>query len=95
MSNTRCAVIAALFIALFSAAFPIGCATRSGGLRNMTGVSRYFDKDVNRVWDAVTQAAEGIRIETKDKESGVLTTQWVKGWSTKRTTGLVLEGQWQ
>lgn len=95
MSNTRCAVIAALFIALFSAAFPIGCATGGGGLRNMTGVSRYFDKDVNRVWDAATQAAEGIRIETKDKESGVLTTQWVKGWSTKRTTGLVLEGQWQ
>ena len=61
----------------------------------MTGVSRYFDKDVNMVWGAVTQAVEGIHIEAKDKKIGVLTTQWVKGWSTKKTTGLLSEGQWQ
>src|SRR5574341_2351956 len=94
ISNTRYTIMVALFIALFFAV-SIGCATRGGGLRNMTGVSRYFDKDVNTVWDAITQAVEGGRIKTKDKGSGVVTTQWVKGWSTKKTTGLLLEGQWQ
>ena len=41
------------------------------------------------------QAAEGMPIKTKDKEKGVLETQWIKGWSKIRTSGLVLEGRWQ
>lgn len=61
----------------------------------MAAVSGYFDSDKNAVWDAVLLSAEGIPIEIKDKENGFLKTQWVKGWSTKRTSGLLLEGRWQ
>lgn len=71
-----------------------GCAS-TGGLRNMAAVSKYFDKDTDVVWEAVLQAAEGLPIKTKDKGKGVLETQWIKGWSTTKTTGLLLEGQWQ
>lgn len=72
----------------------VGCAS-TGGLRNMTAVSRYFDNDTDVVWDAVLQAAEGLPVKTKDKGNGVLETQWIKGWSKMKTTGLLLEGQWQ
>ncbi|MEB2308917.1 MAG: outer membrane protein assembly factor BamC [Candidatus Brocadiaceae bacterium] len=72
-----------------------GCATRHFSLRNMTDVSRYFNKDKNTVWDAVTQALAGIPIETTDMEQGLLKTQWVKGWLAKKTTGLLTEGEWQ
>ena len=82
------------YIALFTAVFT-GCATKSWGLRNMAAVSRYFDRDVNTVWDAITQTVEGIPLEIKDKEKGFLKTQWVKGWSSRKTTGIFLEGQWQ
>lgn len=71
-----------------------GCASM-GGLRNMTAVSKYFDKNTDVVWNAALQAAEGLPIKTKDKGKMVLETQWIKGWSKTRTTGLVLEGQWQ
>lgn len=60
----------------------------------MSAVSRYFDKDVNAVWDAAMQVIEGIRVKTVDEEKGIIKTQWVKGWSG-RTTGSLLEGQWQ
>jgi hypothetical protein len=94
-SNTAyCVIIIMLSIALFTTNF-IGCATGSWGLRNMATVSRYFDRDANTVWNAVIQSLEGIPIEAKDKEDGFLRTQWVKGWSTKKTTGLFLEGSWQ
>ncbi|GAB64186.1 conserved hypothetical protein [Candidatus Jettenia caeni] len=61
----------------------------------MSAVSRYFDKDVNTVWDAAMQVIEGIRVKAVDKEKGIIRTQWVKGWSRRRTTGVLLEGQWQ
>ncbi len=61
----------------------------------MASVSRYFDRDKNIIWDAVIQSIEGIPIEINDKENGFLKTQWVKGWSTKRSSGLLLEGRWQ
>ena len=86
--------ITLLCIALFTA-FLAGCATGSLGVRNMSAVSRYFDKDVNAVWDAVIQTAEGIPIEVQDKGKGSIKTQWIRGWSTTRTTGVLLEGQWQ
>ena len=41
------------------------------------------------------QSAEGIPVEMKDRGKGVLRTQWVKGWSTNKTTGLLLEGDWK
>lgn len=72
-----------------------GCATRSWSHRNMASVSRYFDRDKNTVWNAILQTIEGIPIEINDKENGFLTTQWVKGWSTKKASGLLLEGRWQ
>ena len=71
-----------------------GCAG-TGGLRNMSSVSKYFDNNTDVVWEAVLQAAEGMPIKTKDTEKGVLETQWIKGWSNIRTSGLVLEGRWQ
>ncbi len=72
----------------------MGCAS-TGGLRNMSAVSKYFDNNTDVVWEAVLQAAEGMPIKTKDKEKGILETQWIKGWSKTRTSGLVLEGRWQ
>ena len=86
--------ITSLYIALFTVVLT-GCATKSWGLRNMAAVSRYFDRDVNTVWDALTQTVEGIPLEIKDEEKGFLKTQWVKGWSSRKTTGIFLEGQWQ
>ena len=83
-------LIIALFIAILT-----GCATSNWGHRNMTGVSSYFDKDAKPVWDAAIQAAEGIPMEVKDMEKGILRTHWVKGWSKTKTTGILLEGQWQ
>ena len=71
-----------------------GCAG-TGGLRNMSAVSKYFDKNTDVVWEAVLQAAEGMPIKTKNKEKGILETSWVKGWSKTRVSGLVLEGRWQ
>lgn len=87
-------IILLLSIVLVTASFA-GCATRSWSHRNMATVSEYFDSDKNAVWDAVLLSAEGIPIEIKDKENGFLKTQWVKGWSTKKASGLVLEGRWQ
>ncbi len=78
----------------FIAAVFTGCAS-TGGLRNMSAVSKYFDNSTDVVWEAALQAAEGMPIKTKDKGKGVLETQWIKGWSKTRATGLVLEGQWQ
>ncbi|MBF8276078.1 MAG: hypothetical protein HW390_1151 [Candidatus Brocadiaceae bacterium] len=78
----------------FLAAVFTGCAG-TGGLRNMSSVSKYFDNNADVVWEAVLQAAEGMPIKTKDKEKGILETQWIKGWSKTRTSGLVLEGRWQ
>lgn len=86
-------VMALLCMAFVTAIFT-GCAS-TGGLRNMSAVSKYFDNDTDAVWEAVLQAAEGLPIKTKDIEKGVLETQWIKGWSKTRTTGLILEGQWQ
>ncbi|NUO08399.1 MAG: outer membrane protein assembly factor BamC [Candidatus Brocadia sp.] len=95
LSNTVCYVMLMLLsIALITTGFT-GCGSGSWGLRNMAAVSRYFDRDVNTVWNGVIQAVEGIPVEIKDKEHGFLKTQWVKGWSTKKTTGLLLEGHWQ
>ncbi len=77
------------------AVFFTGCATKHSGLRNITTVSRYFDKDTNTVWKAVDQAVTGIPVEIKDMEKGFLRTQWVKGWSTQKSSGLLTEGAWQ
>ena len=79
-----------LFAALFA-----GCATKGFKQRNMAGVSRYFDADKDTVWNAVIQSSEGIPIEMKNEAKEFLRTQWVKGWSSDKTTGLLLEGQWQ
>ncbi len=84
-----------IFLCVLFAVISIGCAARRSELRNMAAVSRYFDRDVNTVWDAVTQSVEGISIEIKDKEQGFLKTHWVKDWSAKKTTGLFLEENWQ
>ncbi|MEP9412057.1 MAG: outer membrane protein assembly factor BamC [Candidatus Brocadia sp.] len=86
--------MALLSVALVIANF-IGCATGNWGQRNMAAVSRYFEQDKNIVWNAIIQLAEGIPIEIKDKENGFLKTRWIKGWSAKRTSGLLLEGRWQ
>jgi len=94
LNTAYCVIMMLLSTALFTANFT-GCATRSWGLRNMAAVSRYFDIDANTVWNAVIQSTEGIPVEIKNKEHGFLKTQWVKGWSTKKTTGLLLEGSWQ
>ncbi len=91
--NTRHGVIRLLTITLFALIFT-GCATGSWGQRNMAGVSRYFDKDVNTVWSAITQTVEGIPIEINDKDHGFLKTQWINGWSTKKDTGLFLDRNW-
>lgn len=72
-----------------------GCATSGFTQRNMAGVSRYFQRDADTVWNAVIQAVEGIPVETADKEKGILRTRWIQGWSTRKTTGLLLEGRWQ
>jgi hypothetical protein len=61
----------------------------------MAVVSRYFQRDADTVWNAVIHAVEGIPVETADKEKGVLRTRWVQGWSSRKTTGLLLEGRWQ
>ncbi len=87
-----CAIL--LFAAFFTTV-PTGCATTGSGRRSMTGVSRYFDKDVNTVWDAVVQAVEGTPVDIRDKEKGFLRTNWVVGRSTTKTSGLLLEGTWQ
>lgn len=94
LSIRRYSIIIVLLWVLF-AFISIGCATRRSELRNMATVSRYFDRDVNTVWDAVTQSVKGIPIEIKDKEQGFLKTHWVKDWSIKKTTGLFLEENWQ
>ncbi len=95
VSNTRYSIILGLLaVAIVTVNFT-GCAARGRSLRNMATVSRYFDRDTDTVWDAVIQSAEGIPIEIQDKENGFLRTQWVKGWSAKRTSGLLLEGKWQ
>ncbi|MBI5307389.1 MAG: hypothetical protein HZB37_03395 [Planctomycetes bacterium] len=86
--------VRALLCLAFVTVIFTGCAG-TGGLRNMSAVSKYFDNDTDVVWEAVFQAAEGLPIKTKDKGRGVLETQWIKGWSKTRTTGLILEGQWQ
>ncbi len=86
---------AILLITVFFTTVMTGCATTGSGRRSMTGVSRYFDKDVNTVWDAVIQAAEGIPLDVRDKEKGLLRTNWVVGRSTTKTSGLLLEGTWQ
>lgn len=78
-----------------AAAILAGCAAQGLMPRNMAGVSRYFDAGKNTVWDAVMCAAEGIPVEMSDREKGILRTQWMKGWSSTKTTGLLLEGQWQ
>ncbi|OQZ00500.1 MAG: hypothetical protein B6D35_06550 [Candidatus Brocadia sp. UTAMX2] len=77
------------------AVFFTGCTPGRLGLRNMTAVSRYFDADVNTVWNAVDQAMTGIQVEIKDMEKGLLRTQWIKGWSTTKSTGLITGGEWQ
>ena len=92
--NTGYLVIILLSLALFTAIL-VGCATQGFKLRNMAGVSRYFEADKNSVWNAIIQSAEGISVEINDREKGVLRTQWVKGWSTNKTSGLLLEGHWQ
>ncbi|MCF6155760.1 MAG: outer membrane protein assembly factor BamC [Candidatus Brocadia sp.] len=95
LSSTGYGIITLLLLIFLLTATFTGCATRSWGYRNMAAVSRYFDRDKSTVWDAVLLSSEGIPIEIKDKENGFLKTQWVKGWSTKRTSGLLLEGRWQ
>ena len=92
--NTGYIIIILLSFALFTVILT-GCATRGFKLRNMAGVSRYFNADKNTVWNAIIQSAEGIPIEINDREKGVLRTQWVKGWSTNKTSGLLLEGHRQ
>jgi len=94
LSNTGYLVVILLSLALFTVILT-GCATQGFKLRNMAGVSRYFNADKNTVWNAIIQSAEGIPIEINDREKGVLRTHWVKGWSANKTTGLLLEGQWQ
>ncbi|TVL99660.1 MAG: hypothetical protein CV087_17060 [Candidatus Brocadia sp. WS118] len=89
-----CYISLLLSAAFFSVMLP-GCATRHFGLRNMAVVSRYFDKDIHTVWEAVTKAVAGMPIETKDVERGFLKTGWVKGWSTNKSSGLLMEGVWQ
>ena len=76
LSIRRYRIIIALLLWGVFAFISIGCATRRSELRNMAVVSRYFDRDVNTVWDAVTQSVEGISIEIKDKEQGVLKTHF-------------------
>lgn len=87
-------VMTLLIIALFTAILT-GCATTGREHRNMTAVSSYFNKDAKTVWDAAIQAAEGIPMEVKDMEKGILRTHWVKGWSKTKTTGILSEGHWQ
>lgn len=87
--------ISLLLSAVFFSAMLPGCATRHFGLRNMAAVSRYFDKDIPTVWEAVTQSVAGIPIETKDMEQGFLKTDWIKGWSATKSSGLLMEGAWQ
>lgn len=94
LSKTKSHIITLLLMVLCIVVFT-GCATRSWSHRNMASVSRYFDRDKNTVWNAVLQTIEGIPVEIIDKENGFLTTQWVKGWSTKKASGLLLEGRWQ
>lgn len=88
------AVIITVCIAFFTALLP-GCATSGFTQRNMTAVSRYFERDADTVWNAVIQTVEGIPVEIADKEKGILRTRWVQGWSSRKTTGLLLEGRWQ
>lgn len=92
--NTGYLVIILVSFALFTAILT-GCATQGFKPRSMAGVSRYFEADKNSVWNAVIQSVEGIPLEISDREKGVLRTQWVKGWSADKTTGLFLEGHWQ
>ena len=95
LSHTGYSVVMTLLIIALFTAILTGCATTGREHRNMTGVSSYFDKDAKPVWDAAIQAAEGIPMEVKDMEKGILRTHWVKGWSKIKTTGILLEGQWQ
>ncbi|MCF6157977.1 MAG: hypothetical protein E3K32_05265 [wastewater metagenome] len=84
-----------IVLMIFSLALTAGCATSSIGMRSMSAVSRYFDHDVDTVWDAVKEALGGVGIKSEDREEGFISTQWVKGWSKKKSSGLVLEGNWQ
>lgn len=95
LSHTGYFVAMTLLIITLCTAILTGCATTGRGHRDMTAVSGYFNKDVKTVWDAVTQAVEGIPIEIKDTEKGILRTRWANGWSKTKTTGILLEGQWQ
>ncbi len=88
------AVVITVYITLFTLLLS-GCATSGFTQRNMAVVSRYFEMDADTVWNAVIQAVEGIPIDTVDKDRGTLRTKWVKGWSSRKTTGLLLEGRWQ
>lgn len=87
--------ISILLPVVFFTVMLTGCAARHFGLRNMAAVSRYFDKDTDTVWEAVTQSVAGIPIEMKDTKQGFLQTDWIKGWSTKKSSGLLMEGEWQ
>lgn len=89
------AYIGILLSMVVFAAFFTGCATQRSGLRNITAVSRYFDKDTNTVWNAIDQAVTGIPVEIKDTGKGFLRTQWIKGWSTQKSSGILTEGAWQ
>ncbi len=92
LSNSRGVGLISFFLV---AVFFTGCAAQGFMPRNMAGVSRYIDADKNTVWDAVIQSVEGIPLEISDREKGILKTQWIKGWSASKTTGLLLEGHWQ
>ena len=92
--NTGYIVIILLSFALFTTILT-GCAAQGFKLRNMAGVSRYCNTDKNTVWGAAIQSVEGIPLEISDREKGILKTQWIKGWSSSKTTGLLLEGHWQ
>lgn len=72
-----------------------GCATGGWwGKRNISAVSRYFDEDATAVWDALNQAVQGISVDMQNKEEGTIVTEWVKGKSSGKKMGLLLEGRW-
>ncbi|MCF6149152.1 MAG: hypothetical protein E3K37_10890 [Candidatus Kuenenia sp.] len=72
-----------------------GCATGWWGRRNVSGISRYVNGDAVSVWEAIDQALIGVRVKERDVEKGFVVTDWVKGYSTTRDMGLLLEGRWQ
>ncbi|MBM4053670.1 MAG: hypothetical protein FJ264_03130 [Planctomycetes bacterium] len=84
-----------LLIAAFFITGLAGCATDWGGRRNSSAISRYVAGDAASAWEAVDQAIMGIRVKEKNVEKGFLITDWIKGYSTTRDMGLLLEGRWQ